>query len=372
MQGSTFHVAYVITRADVLGGASLHLLDLASGVKQAGHRVTVLAGGSGILMEHLQALDIPGISLKYLKRDVDPVYDVRAVLELRRHLARLKPDIVHCHSSKAGVVGRLAARSLSSPAVFTAHGWAFTEGVSARRRQLYRLIERAMVPLTQQIITVSDYDRVLALKNGVGSEALITTIHNGIHDVAQRRPGTVPALPLRLIMVARFEPPKQQLKLLHELAQLEPETAVLEFIGDGSGLDEAKQAADVLGIRDRVTFSGWRTDIAERLAASDVFVLASEWEGLPLSILEAMRACLPVIASNVGGVPETVEDGNTGILVPRNEEHFFADAARFLAEHPELIPTMGKRAGEKYENEFGYNKMLNATLALYTQILQKP
>lgn len=372
MSGRPLKIAYVITRADVIGGASIHLLDLAMGAKYAGHDVTVFAGGEGILMDHLQMLAIDHVSLKHMQRELRPVQDVCSLMELRRKLAALKPDIVHCHSSKAGVVGRLAARSLSIPVVFTAHGWAFTEGVSERRRKLYRIIERVMARFSDHIITVSDYDRNLALKNKVGKPALITTIHNGVHDVAERRPDVPASLPLKLIMVARFDPPKDQVGLLRDVATLDPDTAVLELVGEGTELNQARQTAAELGLSGRVKFTGWRPDIAQCLARSDVFVLNSKWEGLPLSILEAMRAGLPVIASDVGGINETVDDGETGILVRRDDANGFAHAIVLLAEHLDLIQQMGQKGRQKYEREFRFRTMLGATLHIYRRISNRP
>ena len=135
-------IAYVITRSDVMGGASVHLLDLAAGMMRAGHQVIIFVGGTGVVIERATEMGIRCVSLKYLVREIRPFIDVCCFFELFSHLKRYKPDIVHLHSSKAGIVGRLVSKCLRVPSVFTAHGWAFTEGVSKNKRIFYLFVER--------------------------------------------------------------------------------------------------------------------------------------------------------------------------------------------------------------------------------------
>ena len=369
-------IVYVITQSDVIGGASVHLLDLASGAQQQGHEVVVLAGGDGVFLDRVKAAGLNARSLRHLCREIKPRSDLLGLLELRRVFKELKPDLVHLHSSKAGILGRLAAKSLSLPTVFTAHGWAFTEGVSAKRRALYRVIERYVARYADKIITVSDYDRRLALNADVGSAQLIRTVHNGMPRVDV----LPPALPLmdippagaavRLIMVARFDEQKNQLGLLEGLARAAQHHWTLELVGDGPLLQTVRARAAQLQLSDRVVFSGSCNDVARRLAQSDVFVLISNWEGLPLSILEAMRAGLPVIASRVGGVPEAVVDGETGYLVDRGDAEGLAQALTRLLESDTLRQTMGRQGKAKFEAEFTFDTMLARTLDVYNEVLR--
>ena len=367
-------IVYVITQSDVIGGASVHLLDLASGARQQGHEVVVLAGGDGVFLERVKAAGLNGRSLRHLCREIKPRSDLLGLLELRRVFKELKPDLVHLHSSKAGILGRLAAKSLSLPTVFTAHGWAFTEGVSAKRRALYRVIERYVAGYTDRIITVSDYDRRLALEAKVGSAQRIRTVHNGMPRVDVLPPALLltdmpPTDAVRLIMVARFDEQKNHLGLLEGLARVANHNWTLELVGDGPLLESVRARAAQLELSDRVVFSGSCNDVARRLAQSDVFVLISNWEGLPLSILEAMRAGLPVIASRVGGVPEAVVDGETGYLVERGDAEGLGQALTRLLESPELRQQMGRQGKTKFEAEFTFDTMLARTLAVYNEVL---
>lgn len=362
-------IVYVLTRSDVIGGASVHLLDLAYGAQQAGHTVVILVGGEGAFQERAYQKGLRCISLRYMVREISPLTDMRGFFELRKAIEHLNPDIVHMHSSKAGILGRLVCMSLSIPAVFTAHGWAFTEGVSAMRRALYKIIERFMARFTDKIITVSNYDKELALKLGVGSEALVSTIHNGMPDSVVNKFFDKHEDALRLIMVARFDAQKDHQTLLKALASIKKLRWFLELVGDGPLLEMTKETVRELGLTEHVFFSGACNDVPERLAKADVFILISNWEGLPLTILEAMRSSLPVIATKVGGVPETVEHGKTGFLIERNDQHALAASVARLIESDSLRVEMGRQGRRKFEETFTFETMLSKTLRIYSEVL---
>lgn len=359
-----------MTRSDVIGGASVHLLDLAQGAQRAGHDIEILVGGDGVFLEHAQKKEIPCKSLKNMTREINPIKDFLGFFELKREISRINPDIVHLHSSKAGILGRLAAKSLSIPTVFTAHGWAFTEGVSRKRRFLYRFLEKIMARYTDKIITVSKYDKELALSLGVGDNSKLATIHNGIPESIERTATLTPNATVRMIMVARFEAPKNQLALINILSGMKHLDWYLELVGDGPLLDNAIKSAHQHSLSDRIFFAGACNDVQARLANADIFLLISDWEGLPLTILEAMRSGLPVIASKVGGVPEAVEEGVTGFMAERGNEHALATAISKLIESAELRKKMGAEARKKFERSFTFEEMLKKTIAIYEDTAQ--
>lgn len=367
---SGLKIAYVITRSDVIGGAGVHLLDLAEGARQAGHEVIILAGGQGVLALQAQARGIAYVPLKHLYRRLSLLQDVLGFLELRKLLRSIAPDLIHLHSSKAGVLGRLAAHQLAIPVVFTAHGWAFTEGVAAPLRLIYRSIEKLFAGLTDRIITVSEYDRQLALRMKVGTADQITTVHNGMPDVVvpdrQIEPGQV----VRMIMVARFDEQKDQAFLLQALSLVKSSEWTLELVGDGPLLETVRQQAVQTGLSQRVTFSGQCTDIPQRLARADIFLLISNWEGLPLTIIEAMRASLPVIASDVGGVAELVQDGETGFLHARGNRQVLVEAINLLLGSAAQRQRMGCAGRALYQTQFTGQQMLAATLDIYAQVIR--
>lgn len=363
-------IVYVITRSDVMGGASVHLLDLAKGMRDLGHEVCVLVGGQGIVVDRAEQMGVDCRSLKYLVRQISPWTDFRGFLELSRELEDLKPDLVHLHSAKAGILGRLAAKRCSVPAVYTAHGWPFTEGISERKRKVYAIIERAMARICARIITVSDYDRNIAIQEKVAATAQIVTVHNGMPDAPMKWPSKPSgSLGVKLIMVARFEEPKDQRSVVEALATITDLNWTLDFIGDGPNLPSVKSLVDRLGLYRRVAFLGARDDVPELLNHADALILVSRWEGLPLTVLEAMRAGLPVIASDVGGVAEAVTDKVTGYLVPRDGQAELVGALRKIISNSEARVRMGEAGRMEFEREFTFEVMLQRILSVYQQAL---
>jgi len=369
--GEVLKVVYVITRSDVMGGASVHLLDLAKGVKNLGHEVVIFVGGQGIVVDRAKQLGIDCRSLKYLVRDIAPWADIRGYFELSRALTDLKPDLVHLHSAKAGILGRLVARRLAVPAVYTAHGWPFTEGISGVKRKFYASVERAMAKITKRIITVSEYDRNIAIQEKVAFPEQMVVVHNGVHDVPHILRTENRSQGARLVMVARFDEPKDQRAVVESLENLRDLDWSIDFIGDGPTLESTKSLVDNLGLSERVSFLGERDDVSERLSRADALVLVSRWEGLPLTILEAMRTGLPVVASDVGGVSEAVSNGVTGYLVPRNGRTELIGSLRKIISDPAMRVRMGQAGRLEFEREFTFQAMLQRTMAVYQQALTK-
>lgn len=365
-------VLFIITRSDVMGGASVHLLDLASGLQAKNYDVHILAGGTGILNDFAEQRHLSISSIPSLVRDINLYRDFKAFFELKRAIKNFKPDLVHLHSSKAGLLGRLACRSLSIPCVFTAHGWAFTEGVSALRRRFYLALERFASPLANKIIAVSEYDKSLAIKNNVVTESQVVLVHNGVSDRASQVGLAVHTdkADVRIIMVARFEQPKDQIRLLKVLSRLQSLPWVLEFVGDGPGLAKAQSLCAQLGVISKVRFSGACSDVPNRLVGADIFVLLSHWEGLPLTILEAMCVGLPVIASDVGGVKETINH-DSGFLVSGASDDDLIEALQKLILSAELRTQMGSASRALYEKCFTVGRMIEQTESIYRQVVVK-
>jgi glycosyltransferase involved in cell wall biosynthesis len=365
-----FTIVYVITRSDVIGGASSHLLDLAGGVQAKGHNVTIIVGGSGLVADVARSRGLDCICLPSLVREISLLKDIKCIFDLKSIFKALKPDLVHLHSAKAGMVGRLSAMLLGIPVVYTVHGWPFTEGVSSKKQIFYRIIEKVMARITSQIITVSEFDKEIAIRARVAKSEKMKVVHNGVSELL-----TVDVEPEKnrdpkLIMVARFEDPKDHQLVIRELNNIRDRKWIMEFIGDGPNLERAKETVSALGLDSRIIFCGACNDVPQRLSRADIFVLASRWEGFPLVILEAMRARLPVIASDVGGVKESVDHGVTGILVPRSSETGMAVALESLIGSPDLRNSMGLNGRASFEANFTLETMLNKTLKVYEHALK--
>jgi glycosyltransferase involved in cell wall biosynthesis len=362
-------IAYIITRADPIGGAQIHVRDLAAAVRRQGHSATVITSGTGPFVDELRAQDTPTVVLRHLSVPIRPVRDFRALREIRAVLAELRPDLLAAHSSKAGTLGRLAGRSLQIPVVFTVHGWAFTPGIPVLQAAMYRRIERLVGPFASRIITVSEFDRRLALDAGIADEERVVTVHNGMADVAPALRADPARTPVRFVMVARFGAQKDHPTLLRALAGLREHRWELDLIGEGPLMGQTRSLATTLGIGERVRFLGQRMDVDQVLARAQAGLLVSNWEGFPLSILEAMRAGLPVVASAVGGVEESVRDGETGYLVPRGDVTVLRERIGRLLASAELRNRLGANARTRYEQQFTLAHCVAGTLAVYRDVV---
>ncbi|WJQ81143.1 glycosyltransferase family 4 protein [Brevibacillus brevis] len=358
-------IAQLITRADSIGGAQIHVLDQSKSLLEIGHDVTVLVGGDGPFIDLLTKNQIRYQILPNLKRSIHPYYDGIALMEIVRALKAIQPDLLATHSSKAGLLGRFAGKIMSIPTVFTAHGWAFTDGVPPLQRRIYTLVERVTAPLAQKIITVSEYDKNIALKNKVASTDKLVTVYNGVPDSDIALMANQKTECPKIIMVARFESPKDQITLLENLAFLRQLNWTVDLIGDGPLKSKAEEVVRNLNLTDRVRFWGARHDVATILAQAQIFVLISNYEGFPLSILEAMRAGLPVIASDVGGVSESVIEGVTGYLIPRGDSVKLQQKLHKLIDSFELRNDLGSNGRERYEKYFTVPQMVDKTMQVY-------
>lgn len=362
-------IAYCITRMDEIGGAQIHVRDLALEYQRQGHDIFVLCGGDG---GHItETLRDAGVSIYYvpsLQREIHPLRDLMAWIKIVRILRKIKPDIVACHSSKAGLLGRLAAKLCAIKTVFTVHGWAFTEGVPAGTAQIYRVVEKIMVYFTDHLITVSQYDKDLALKYRIAPDHQIEVIHNGIPDIADFVPRSQSSLPsVRLLMVARFGQQKDHALLLRALSRCKDLEWTLDLVGGGN-VDQCLFDCKAYHLVDRVNILGERKDVGTLLKNTDIFLLISRWEGLPISILEAMRQGLPVIASDVGGVSEAVQDSETGYLIPRGDLESLEVALRRMIVDRNQSFAMGNAGRRRYERDFLFDGMVRKTLQIYMTV----
>lgn len=361
-------ILFFITRADTVGGAQIHVRDLSHSLIQAGTDVLVVTGEKGPYNEVLDAYSVKSYSCSQLKQQISLKHDWETRGELVNLIRSFQPDLVSTHSSKAGVLGRLACKATKTPCVFTAHGWAFTDGVPEPTRSIYQWIEQLSESLADKIICVSENDRQIGLNCGMDRDRLVT-IHNGMPDIpVEMRANLTERQPaVKVVMVARFDKQKDHQTLLEAFKDIG--NAHLDLIGDGPNLEKAKAYVTQNGMSDRVNFLGFQKDVSKFLAQSHIFTLVSNWEGFPRTIIEAMRAGLPVIASDVGGVAEAVHEGVTGYCIPRGNVDILRDRLSKLIKNAELRQAMGQRARQQYETEFTFDRMFEKTLGIYKEVL---
>lgn len=357
-------IALVITLSEH-GGAQRHVLDLVQRLMSR-YEYLVVVGTPGWLVDQLSLLGVACAVVPTLGRDISGVRDLRAFCGLQDVLRQYRPQVLHLHSSKAGLIGRLVGFRLGIPVVYTVHGWGFKPGVPTARRFVVWAAEFLFSRLAKRIICVSLYDAQLAKVALPGVWERVTMIWNGIPDLHLKKTNHYRER-LRVLMVARFQEPKLQGLLIDSVAMLRDSCRVdLIFAGDGPLRHSVEARATAIG--SKATFLGSRDDVPALLADTDVCVLLSTYEGLPICIIEAMRAGVPVVASKVGGVPELVVDGVTGLLVS-NVEASVAEALQRLNDDPDLRIRLGLAARSRYEHCFSVGNMADKVSEVYAGVI---
>ncbi|MCP4899259.1 MAG: glycosyltransferase family 4 protein [bacterium] len=375
-------VLHVITRLE-LGGAQRNTLytvaNLDSGLFEA-----ALAWGPGDRLDS-EALDIKRVTLypiDELVRAVQPVQDVCALRALRRCMREFKPNIVHTHSSKAGVLGRLAARLEGVKiTVHSIHGYGFTPVQPLLVRALFLAVEKAIARLTSHFIVVSRPNKELGLKLGLFEADEVSLIRSGI-DLHQRATDKERDLFLREIglppeavvvtQVGNFKPQKAPLDFVRVAAQIHENLPDVWYVmaGDGPLRTEAEELARRLGIARRMRFCGWRDDVRTILAASRLTVLTSRHEGLPRSVLESLACGVPVVATRVDGTAEIVEDGVTGVLAEVGDIDELAAGVLDLLQHEDKRKRFASGSSTGLD-EFDINLMVRRQEELYGWLLSR-
>jgi len=358
-------ILYVITRAEH-GGAQMHVLRLALSLRSE-FEVEVATGEEGFLTSACREQGIPVHVISSLQREIRPLQDVHALWEMYWLVRRVCPDLIHGHTFKAGFLGRLVARALNVPSVYTLHSWLYGTAAMPRSWSLFAGPCEWLGGLCcQRVITISSEGERLLRKYLKGADFKVVTIRNGIPDCEERKGRNADARFIRIIMVARFTKVKEFDVLLRAFAAT-PQGTNLLLVGDGPTRLACETLVRELRISDRVEFLGSRDDIPSLLANSDIFVLASKYEMSPISILEAMRAGLPTIASDVGGVREVL--GNTGVLVPSGSADYLAKALNELVADANLRSRLGQAARLRFERHYDFRRQIALTSSVYKDVL---
>ena len=376
-------VLNIITRLEQ-GGAPVALLEtirrlpeaefevhLATGVSEDPHREMKV----DMRREGFRLISIPS-----LRRSVHPLRDLCALWKLIRVIRAGRYDLVHTHTSKAGFLGRLAAWLCGVQSVaHSPHGTILEGYFRSSVTDLFTLLERLAAPLTRRIIclTAMEIDQYLGVR--IGRRNRYTYIYNGIDIQAY---GARTADPSRLrealklpldatvcITVGRLVPVKGHCDLLQALPQIRDPGVILVFAGDGELRTDLESLASRLGVAERVRFLGWREDTAELLGMADLFVLPSHNEGLGLVLIEAMAKRLPVVATSVGGVPEVVAEGKTGLLVPPHAPEALARAVGELVGDPDLRRRMGEAGYRRAVERFSIDATARQTSDVYRELI---
>ncbi|MGZ4256566.1 MAG: glycosyltransferase family 4 protein [Gaiellaceae bacterium] len=355
-----------ITLAQV-GGAQTYVANLLPALAQQ-FDVVLAAHGPGPLRDAAHSAGVRFVPLRHVRRPISPWRDLLGLVELHRLCRRERPDILHTNSSKAGVLGCLAGFLAGVPIrIFTAHGWAFM-AFSGTKARFYLWTHRLIRRLATCIVCVAEQERALGLSVGACTGERSIVIYNGV-DVGAAIRARLHGDPPTIVTVGRLKAPKDHATLLRALGRLEAGSFRARLVGDGPDRPLVEEEIREQRLETAVALLGERDDVAEQLAEADVFALSSTSEGLPLSVIEAMAAGLPVVATAVGGVPELVVDGETGLLVPARDAKALAQALGRLVRDRELRERLGEAGRSRAEQLFDLPAFRRAHVALYRSLL---
>lgn len=380
-EGQKLKIVYVVTRM-IIGGAQETAKATAEHFHQRGDEV-LLVTGTEAGREGQFEVDAPTLDMPSMVRRLSPRQDAKTFVELVKLFRRLKPDIVHARTAKARFLAPLAARVASVPVVVqTIHGFSFNNEID-KKRALYIALERFVARFCHCNIMVSETDRAQGYRLGILRHSTTRLIRSGVNVAKMRDADASATAQMRaqfapagdefvFVLVGRLSPPKTPEVFVEAAAQVlaaEPRARFV-LVGDGAKREALEARIAELKIGEQVRLLGLRSDVGAIVAASDAVAHCSTHEGLPKTVLEGMAAGKPVIASNVGGVPVVVEDGESGLLVPASDDKAMAQAMLRLLREPGLREKLVAGANARLQ-EFSLDKTLADTEELYAQLLKR-
>jgi glycosyltransferase involved in cell wall biosynthesis len=380
----------VIARLN-MGGPALHVAYLTEGLTKRGYDTTLVSGslarGEDSMAFVADARGVEVVRIDELGREISPLRDLMATIRLAKLIRKERPQILHTHTAKAGTVGRVAALLAGSRRppiiVHTFHGHVLRGYFGPLRSLFFRLLERRLAAGTTALIAVSPQVRDDLVALGVAPRERFVVIRLGIEldeRVAPEQDGRaesrrylgIPGDRFAVGWIGRMTAVKRTDDVLVAFKRLRDGgvDAVLCMVGDGPDRLQLEQRAHELGVARNTVFLGYQEDVAPLYAAFDALVLPSGNEGTPVSVIEALAAELPVVATRVGGVPDVVRDGEDGFLVEAGATDDLADRLAQLARDPALRARMGKQGRERVLPRYAVERLVDDVDHLYRSLLE--
>ena len=372
------NVLHIITKLE-LGGAQQNTLYCLLKHDRSKYNVFLVSGTEGILVKKAQQLkDVKVILLPGLKHELSPWSDLRCLFTLRKLFIKEKIDLVHTHSSKAGILGRLAARLAKVKIiVHTVHGFSFNEFQPVLKKKLYIFLERLAAKYTDKLIAVTGMDIEKGLKAKIGKPEKYTVIYSGfdlnefttLQNNAETKKGLGIEDGYKVVgMVACFKPQKNPLDFVSMAGLVKDKYSKTRFllVGDGELRPEIEKLIAEKNLQKDIIITGWREDVARFIHVLDVFVLTSLWEGLPRVLPQAMCAKKPLVASAVDGSKEAVIDGKNGYLAAPGDYFALAERVVQLLLDEKLCKKMGE-AGFALSKAWDQDEMVKKIEAVYDE-----
>jgi glycosyltransferase involved in cell wall biosynthesis len=378
-------VLHIITRL-IVGGAQENTMFTAALLDPTRYQVDVVSGpqtgSEGSLIEEVRNRGIPLAIVPELVRQIAPFKDLVALVKIYRMIRKNQYHVVHTHSSKAGIIGRLAAFLARTPVIIhTVHGWSFHDHMPSYTRNTYIALERIVSRITDAMIVVTDQDIQKGINHHIGKREKYHLIRSAIPlddfmvdpsaRIIVRQELKIPDQAPVVGNVGRFSAQKNPLDWIKVAALVKKSIPNCYFllVGDGPLRDDVDNTIDELNLRDCTILTGLRRDVSRLMSAMDIFLLTSLWEGLPRVIPQAMLMRLPVIVTGVDGSNEAIKDNITGFVCAPGDLHGLATRCIDLLQNRELRNIITSQAYSYALNEFDLRRMISDIDKLYSRLL---
>ncbi len=369
-------ILFIITHLE-LGGAQKTLLSTIKGLDKNKYEIYLYAGDRGYLKSNFLFLDYLKVHLdSFLVREINPFFDLVLFLKLFLFIKKYKFDIIHTHSPKASVLGRWAAYFAGvKNIIYTVHGWPFHRFMNPLAYHFCLFIEKVSARITKKIIVVSRSDLERGVRNKIASRNKFSLIHYGI-DIEKfakvsKEKRYNPSPPYTILVVSSLKPQKGIFIALKVIKMLLKEMPDLKFViaGDGPLRKKVEYAIEKLGIKSSVSLPGWVVDIERLFKRCDLFLLTSLWEGLPVSLIEAVVSCVPYVVTNTGGVLDITNDIRGGIVVNSFSPSDIKDACIILLKEYKRWSKIIRNIKDREKiNYWSYNRMIDQIIRVYKEL----
>ncbi len=359
-------ILHIITELDKMYGAQRHVIEAINNHLNNGYHCMVITGKKGTVSAMIEAMGVKVVAISSIKNSYNIFHDALAIPAIIGAIEQLKPSLVVSHSSKASVVARIACAITKTPNIFTVHGWAFEKGVPPLQYYLGKITEQLLKPLTDQYYCVSAYTAAYGIEQ-LSLDTNKVHICPNLHVPALTHRFVPKPLNHNVLMVAEFRRQKDHvtaiLAIEHLVYVLQMKQLHFTFVGDG----KRRQAMELLitekQLGNYITIAGETNEIDAYYAACDLVILPSLYEGLPISLIEALREGKPIIASDVGGINEIVQPGVNGFLTKvGNYEQLAIQIATCYNEL--LLHQFGANSWRIYQEKYDYQTIVQQMNAI--------
>lgn len=320
------------------------------------------------------------IAMISMAREISFISDIKSVFQIARYIKKIKPDIIHLHSSKAGALGRLASIFSGIPVIYNPHGWSFDMNISRKKKAIYIFIEKFLGKFTKEIINISDYEKDCALKHNILSKEKIKVIYNGIEVEKYQEKSDkqkimkelgIPIDAIIIGMVGRISEQKSPETFVEIANKLKSkiENCYFILVGDGELRSRVEKKIDEYSLKDKFLITGWTSEVARYVSTFNVALLTSKWEGFGLVLTEYMASGKPIVASNVGGIPDVIQNNYNGILVKQNDIDNFVKAILEIKNNHRLRFSLIENGYKVVKEKFNIYRVVREHEDLYEKIV---